>query len=64
MTYHNLDGKTQALNDISFHIHKVEIAAIVVAIGCSNSTLLSITEGLLTLLSLTFLYFRDKLTIV
>jgi len=48
MTYHTLDGETEALKDISFHVHEGEIAAIVGPSGCGKSTLLSITAGLLT----------------
>ena len=38
MTYHTLDGETEALKDISFDVHEGEIAAIVGPSGCGKST--------------------------
>lgn len=45
--YHNLEGETKALSDISFSISSGEFAAIVGPSGCGKSTLLSIIAGLL-----------------
>lgn len=47
MTYHTLDGETNALKDISFQVHVGEIVSIVGPSGCGKSTLLSIIAGLL-----------------
>lgn len=46
-SYHNLNGETRALTDISFHVNKGEFLAIVGPSGCGKSTLLSIIAGLL-----------------
>lgn len=46
-SYHNLDGETKALTDISFQVKKGEFLAIVGPSGCGKSTLLSIIAGLL-----------------
>lgn len=45
--YHNLDGETPALVDISFALNKGEFVAIVGPSGCGKSTLLSLIAGLL-----------------
>lgn len=45
--YHNLQGETPALNDISFGVKEGEFVAIVGPSGCGKSTLLSIIAGLL-----------------
>ncbi len=47
MTYHSLEGETQALQDISFDIHSGEIVVLVGPSGCGKSTLLSIISGLI-----------------
>ena len=40
--YHSIDGETETLADISFHIKEGEFAAIVGPSGCGKSTLLSL----------------------
>ena len=45
--YHNLQGETPALRDISFGVKEGEFVAIVGPSGCGKSTLLSIIAGLL-----------------
>ncbi len=45
--YHNLQGETPALSDISFGVKEGEFVAIVGPSGCGKSTLLSIIAGLL-----------------
>ncbi|MTI48610.1 MAG: ATP-binding cassette domain-containing protein [Firmicutes bacterium] len=47
MTYHTLDGETQALKSLSFDINRGEIVVLVGPSGCGKSTLLSIVAGLL-----------------
>lgn len=47
-SYHNLNGETRALSNISFQVNKGEFLAIVGPSGCGKSTLLSIIAGLLT----------------
>lgn len=47
MTYHTLDGETQAISDISFDIFSGEIVTLVGPSGCGKSTLLSIIAGLI-----------------
>lgn len=46
-SYHNLNGETRALSNISFQVKKGEFLAIVGPSGCGKSTLLSIIAGLL-----------------
>ena len=45
--YHNMEGETPALIDISFSMNKGEFVAIVGPSGCGKSTLLSIISGLI-----------------
>lgn len=47
LTYHTLDGETEALRDLSFDVNHGEIVVIVGPSGCGKSTLLSIVSGLL-----------------
>lgn len=46
--YHNMEGETPALNNISFTMNEGEFVAIVGPSGCGKSTLLSIISGLLS----------------
>ncbi len=46
-SYHNLNGETPALSNISFQASEGEFLAIVGPSGCGKSTLLSIIAGLL-----------------
>lgn len=46
-SYHNSNGETRALTNISFQVNKGELMAIVGPSGCGKSTLLSIIAGLL-----------------
>lgn len=47
-TYHNLEGETPALLDVSFGVNDGEFIGIVGPSGCGKSTLLSLIAGLLT----------------
>ena len=47
MTYHTLDGETEAIKDINLNIDKGEIVSLVGPSGCGKSTLLSIIAGLI-----------------
>jgi len=45
-TYHNKDGETEAINNITLDVYQNEIVAIVGPSGCGKSTLLSILTNL------------------
>lgn len=45
--YHNLEGETLAIKDLSFHVKESEFVAIVGPSGCGKSTLLSLIAGLI-----------------
>ena len=45
--YHNLDGETQALSELSFSLKQGDFVSIVGPSGCGKSTLLSIISGLI-----------------
>ncbi len=64
--YHNLEGETPALTDISFALGKGEFVAIVGPSGCGKSTLLSIIAGLLVpekgLIKINGKYLRESTT--
>lgn len=64
--YHNLDGETPALTDISFALNKGEFVAIVGPSGCGKSTLLSLIAGLLVpekgLIKINGKYLRESTT--
>lgn len=47
MTYHTLEGETEAIKDINLNILEGEIVGIVGPSGCGKSTLLSIIAGLI-----------------
>ena len=47
-SYHNLEGETVALNDVSFQVGEGEFIAVVGPSGCGKSTLLSLISGLIT----------------
>lgn len=46
-SYHNLEGETLALSDLSFTMQKGEFISIVGPSGCGKSTLLSLISGLM-----------------
>lgn len=46
-TYHTLQGETQAICDMHFHVNEGEFISIVGPSGCGKSTLLSLLCGLL-----------------
>lgn len=46
-SYHNLDGETLAIKDLSFKVAESEFVAIVGPSGCGKSTLLSLIAGLI-----------------
>ncbi len=64
--YHNLEGETPALADISFSLGKGEFAAIVGPSGCGKSTLLSLIAGLIEpekgLIKINGRYLRESTT--
>ena len=64
--YHNLEGETPALTDISFVLNKGEFVAIVGPSGCGKSTLLSLIAGLLIpekgLIKINGKYLRESTT--
>lgn len=64
--YHNMDGETPALIDISFSMNKGEFVAIVGPSGCGKSTLLSIIAGLIEpekgLIKINGKYLRESTT--
>lgn len=47
-SYHNLEGETKALQDVSFQVGEGEFIAVVGPSGCGKSTLLSLISGLIT----------------
>ena len=47
-SYHNLEGETPAIADISFAMNKGEFISIVGPSGCGKSTILSMLAGLLS----------------
>lgn len=59
MTYHTLDGATEAIKDISIDIFSGEIVTLVGPSGCGKSTLLSIIAGLIKPTSGS-VYIKDK----
>lgn len=64
--YHNLEGETPAVTDISFCLGKGEFVAIVGPSGCGKSTLLSLIAGLLVpekgLIKINGKYLRESTT--
>ena len=46
-SYHNTDGETPAITDLSFSVNESEFIAIVGPSGCGKSTLLSLISGLI-----------------
>ncbi len=64
--YHNLEGETPAITDISFVLGKGEFVAIVGPSGCGKSTLLSLIAGLITpekgLIKINGKYLRESTT--
>jgi NitT/TauT family transport system ATP-binding protein len=47
MSYHTLDGETQAIKNLSLDVRRGEFVSIVGPSGCGKSTLLSLISGLL-----------------
>lgn len=64
--YHNMDGETPALIDISFTMKEGEFVAIVGPSGCGKSTLLSLIAGLIEpekgLIKINGKYLRESTT--
>lgn len=64
--YHNMDGETPALIDISFSVNEGEFIAIVGPSGCGKSTLLSLIAGLIEpekgLIKINGKYLRESTT--
>ena len=60
MTYHSLEGETEAIKNIDLNIYEGEIVGIVGPSGCGKSTLLSIIAGLIELSSGTVLVKGQK----
>ena len=64
--YHNMDGETPALIDISFSMNEGEFVAIVGPSGCGKSTLLSLVAGLIEpekgLIKINGKYLRESTT--
>ena len=48
MTYHTINGETEAIKNIDFYVYEGEIVGIVGPSGCGKSTLLSIIAGLIS----------------
>lgn len=47
LTYHTIDGETEAIKNISFDVNEGEFVGVIGPSGCGKSTLLSIIAGLL-----------------
>lgn len=64
--YHNLEGETPAIQDISFSMNKAEFIAIVGPSGCGKSTILSLIAGLMNpekgLIKINGKYLRETTT--
>ena len=64
--YHNLEGETPAIQDISFSMNKAEFIAIVGPSGCGKSTILSLIAGLMNpekgLIKINGKYLRESTT--
>lgn len=64
--YHNMDGETPALIDISFSMNEGEFVAVVGPSGCGKSTLLSLVAGLIEpekgLIKINGKYLRESTT--
>lgn len=65
-SYHNLEGETPAIADISFAMNKGEFISIVGPSGCGKSTLLSLIAGLIMpekgLIKINGKYLRESTT--
>lgn len=64
--YHNLEGETPTIQDISFSMNKAEFIAIVGPSGCGKSTILSLIAGLMNpekgLIKINGKYLRESTT--